>query len=662
MLYIFQKHPIGLKRFFDNYQMRSKLILLFTIVLSETPVLTAVGQSINTDSLEVILKTKKLGAADKMDLYYRLGEAFVKTDFEKSKSYARQGLELAGQSDNSKMKGNFFNSIGAVYLMSNHYDSASFYISKAKKIGEELKDERLVTMALLKEATLNTRMARYEEALGKFFKALSYFERSGDKKNVRLVTSNIAALYMYQENFAHAEEYYRAALNMSLQLNDGSGLGQSYEGLSRIFMKKEKYDSSMHHAKLAASAFASINEKAFESVATQQIALSYLKTGQLANAEIYARKALELAKIPNSSRYVADATGLLSEIAFYKKDYPAAKKYALQALQIDSSDAETKSRMLYYLVRTNIYTGNIKEASIFLDAYKNAIDARAGENFQRSLSEMEVKYETEKKELRIMAMQKEKRLGITLSIAGALLALAFIALLFFRQRITKHKEVIAEQKIVQLEKEKQLVATQSILDGETAERTRLARDLHDGLGGMLSVIKLNLYDVKKGIHLDSNEVIHFNQALEMLETSTKELRRVAHNMMPESLSRFGLKTSLDDFIRNIPGAHFHYFGNDQRLNPKLEVMVYRIAYELVNNAIKHADADSINVQLVQRPDSISLTVQDDGRGFDVDEIADGSGLQNIKSRVRSFNGFINIFSKPAEGTEVNVEFKTNPVA
>jgi signal transduction histidine kinase len=87
-------------------------------------------------------------------------------------------------------------------------------------------------------------------------------------------------------------------------------------------------------------------------------------------------------------------------------------------------------------------------------------------------------------------------------------------------------------------------------------------------------------------------------------------------------------------------------------------MVYRTAYELINNALKHAEAKTINIELVQQPDSVSLTVQDDGKGFNPEIIKDVNGLQNIKSRVESFNGTMNIISLPGEGTEINVDFKT----
>ena len=265
---------------------------------------------------------------------------------------------------------------------------------------------------------------------------------------------------------------------------------------------------------------------------------------------------------------------------------------------------------------------------------------------------MEVKHETEKKEQLILSLTREKRLILYLGIAIGALLLLLLLLMFARQRINKHK-------IERLKKEKQLVATQSLLDGETAERTRLARDLHDGLGGMLSAVRFNLHGIKDtatGAIIDNSDVELFNKALNTLDESIRELRRVAHNMMPDSLARYGLKASLTDFCNSISIVKFNYFGSGNRLDSKLEVMIYRTVHELVNNALKHSNAKEIIVQVIQEVDRIAITVQDDGRGFDTSAPSEGSGLNNIKNRVGSYNGRMEIWSEVDEGTEISVEF------
>jgi signal transduction histidine kinase len=273
--------------------------------------------------------------------------------------------------------------------------------------------------------------------------------------------------------------------------------------------------------------------------------------------------------------------------------------------------------------------------------------------------ELETVYETEKKEAKIIDLEKEKRQHYWVAGALGLIFLLAIVILFFRHRLVKNQKLLADQKVSQLKQEQQLVATQATLDGETAERSRLARDLHDGLGGMLSVVRLNLKDVKTGGYIEVGDINRFDKAIDMLDDSIKELRRVAHNMMPESLLRYGLKVSLTDFCNEIPSVGLHYYGNEKRLNSNLEILVYRSAHELVNNALRHAEAKNINLQVIQEEDRISLTVQDDGKGFDTNSTPHGMGLKSINNRVASFNGKMSIYSSPGNGTEINIEFQLN---
>src|SRR5690606_12891419 len=265
-------------------------------------------------------------------------------------------------------------------------------------------------------------------------------------------------------------------------------------------------------------------------------------------------------------------------------------------------------------------------------------------------------YQTEKKELKIEALEKQRQLYIWLGIAGIFILLIALAFAFIRYRLAVSKRKLAEEEAQRLEQEKQLVAVQATLDGEAAERTRLAKDLHDGLGSMLSLVKFNLPQVKGDAVLEAVDVSRFQTALGMLDQSIQELRRVAHHMMPESLLRYGLKASLSDFCTALPNADFHYFGDETRLPEKVEIMIYRCIHELVNNARKHAQATHINVQLVQEEDRISFTVQDDGIGFDQEKVSEGMGLKNVRQRVAAFQGKMSIYST-SQGTEIHVELE-----
>lgn len=631
--------------------------ILLVLGLQVVTMLPARAQTKAVDSLEWQLTHRAYSTNDQLNLLRELATQYLTIDIQKSKRYAMQGLHLAEQQHERESICQFHRFLGLAYSMNAQYDSALLFSEKSAEEARDAGNAYWEAQAGLSTANTLTRMGKFSEGLKRYFQIIPVFDKQGDLRSKERALGSVAALFMYQHNFVRAEKYYQEYLDMAQQLNDSSGIAVAFDGLSHLFFERARYDSALQYAQQAASLFLRLNQSAFESVSVQGIARALLKLQQIEEAANYAQRSLELASRQNISRYKADAMGMRAEVFLAEKKYDSCRMEAGAALRTDSSDIDLRSRMYQLLVQAGIATNDTTEVADYFRKYVYTLERISNGNYQKSLSELEVNYETEKKELLIASMLRERKLGITLSILGAVLTLVTLGFLINRQRAIRHKKLIAEQKVLQLEQEKQLVATQAILDGETSERTRLARDLHDGLGGMLSVIKLNLYEVKKNMVLSDADVQRFNHALNMLDDSVGELRRVAHNMMPEALSRFGLKTSLQDFVHNIPNAHFHYFGEDQRLNPKLEIIVYRTAYELVNNALKHAQARTINVQLVQQPDTVSLTVQDDGKGFDVSKKQDGNGLSNIQNRVASFNGRMSIFSSPGEGTEITVEFK-----
>jgi len=188
-------------------------------------------------------------------------------------------------------------------------------------------------------------------------------------------------------------------------------------------------------------------------------------------------------------------------------------------------------------------------------------------------------------------------------------------------------------------RQKALLAAKVALETEAKERHILARELHDSLGGMLSLLRLKI-----GGNASKDET------LRLLDTTHTELRRVSHHLMPEELLRGGLVSALHDFARSVLGAEFQTFG-EIRLNKERELTLYRCAYELVNNAMKYAEATHIDIQLMQTVHEVTLTVSDNGKGMGD---GNGMGLQNIRERIEPYHGTLRIVSGENEGTEINL--------
>ena len=191
----------------------------------------------------------------------------------------------------------------------------------------------------------------------------------------------------------------------------------------------------------------------------------------------------------------------------------------------------------------------------------------------------------------------------------------------------------------------------------------MAKDLHDGLGGMLSGIKYSFNTVKGNLIMTDNNAQAFERSMDMLDSSIQEMRRVAHNMMPEALVRFGLDIALKDFCNDIQqsGAlQICYQSNGFQnimIDRTISITIYRIVQELINNTMKHAVAKNAIVQITKSGSQLSVTVEDDGKGFDKIEIMNpiGMGWNNIKNRVKFLKGRLDVDSQIRKGTSVHIE-------
>jgi signal transduction histidine kinase len=241
---------------------------------------------------------------------------------------------------------------------------------------------------------------------------------------------------------------------------------------------------------------------------------------------------------------------------------------------------------------------------------------------------MEVLYETAQKEAQIVTLDKQRSLYLWLLAAAIIAITALVAGLVLMVVMHKRKRALLAAKVA--------------LEAETKERRILARDLHDGLGGMLSLLRMKLVNQGDGSIRDQ------------LDDIIIELRRTAHHLMPEELLKNGLASALNDFAVSVPGAIFQAVG-DIHLEKDVELVLYRCAYELVNNALKHAQASSISIQLMQDEHEVTLTVSDNGRGIQRGTVSgEGMGLQNIRERIESYNGRLDIVSAESKGTDINI--------
>ena len=635
------------------------------------------------DSLERILVTHPPTGTELLRIYSNLSSYYTSNYLpEKNREYALKGIDLALRLNNPYEVALLYNNLGSAYDDLSQYDSTMVYYQTALNLIEEMenkKQESVQNIGFLKGITyanignLYNTQGVFDKAVEYYLKAIVLFEEFNIPDRLAKVFRNISLVYININNYKQAEYYLNKGAEINSLLQDSLGLASTLTRLGHIYLNQLKYPEALQRAEEADKIYAQYVEKRDLRIYNLRVLSAIWNNGfnNEQKAMEYALKALEESKKMEIRLEISRSLQMVAALHLENKRYKQAEQTALEALQTDSSNLTNNILLYECLTIANAGLGNVVRAQDYFALYKAATIAYSNESFQSSLSEMEVKYETEKKEMRILAFTEEKRLIMRLGIAiAAVLLLALAASIFLwrwtvqkrrlaekQREMAEQEKMFAEQQIIQLQQEKQLVATQAVLDGEVQERARLARDLHDGLGSILAATKYNLADFKKGFLRQVADLEYFEKAMSLLDESMHEMRRVAHHLMPETLSRYGLKQSVADFCNSVPHVKFAYYGDESRIESKIEVMVYRIMHELVSNALKHSKASHILVQITRYEDIISLTVQDDGCGFDPSSESKGMGLNNIHTRVAAYNGSLMVDSKSGVGTEVNVELR-----
>jgi signal transduction histidine kinase len=271
-------------------------------------------------------------------------------------------------------------------------------------------------------------------------------------------------------------------------------------------------------------------------------------------------------------------------------------------------------------------------------------DSIMGIESNEELHEMQVKYETVKKDNQIktqnIKIEQDKKNQILLFLVIILLVVLFTAI-FIR------KTYKTNLKLQEAIKNKMLI--EKTFEAQENERTRIAKELHDGIVQDLTILKLNL----------TNN--NYKEEIEpKLTKITKELREISYQMMPIALKELGLIPALEDlfersFTQKGIAFNFEAFLLENRLDEKIEVNIYRICQELINNSLKHANATEINIILRQKNQLLTLIFEDNGQGFDISKVKQGIGLTSLKDRLEAIHGQIEFDSTINKGTTAFVK-------
>lgn len=627
------------------------LLLLFVIF-------SARGQT-ELDTLLLSLDTAS-GAA-KLEVHKSILRINILGDVAPSPQYYFEAVEEARRQRDEDYVGIFHMYGALIYQHLSKFDSALMAGRKSLRNLTAVDNTLWASGMAHTMARLHMQKLQYDSAILYALQCLDFHEQLELNPGRYQAVEMMARIYEQLEDVPKALSWNRQLLTLATENDELYYQGLAHMNIGNAYDIIQKYDSSIYHKKVAAGILKDNWETDYY-ILLGNIGNTYLLWEKLDSALLYTRVFYDDVRSKDfpywmKPKDLARSAINLGAIYYKMGDYARSLKFLEEGIE-KSKAIDFKDKVLeahYWLYKMHKGAGNLQSALYHHESYLAQREEAQDVERKKEVERLTVEYETEKKEQQLKVLEAQKELQAIEIVQTRYLVLAVVLLAVFvitailllnsRKRY-KLKALLAEEK-----EHLQKTRFKAVIDAEERERKRIARELHDGLGQLLSTARITLSSI------DGQER-KVENCLKLIDHSVDEVRSISHNLMPNALISAGLEATLKDLARKVSEsgkvqAVFKCSVSMDLDEPKA-IMVYRVVQEVVNNALKYADASEIQMVIGETPTGYQVTISDNGKGFDTSAISrsGGIGWANVQSRIELIGGEMDIFSKLAEGTTV----------
>lgn len=609
-------------------------LLLVAILLSAGNVTAQSGKAdtafinkLNAESFALLKENPDTGAAlarkaialsTPVNYLQGLGDGYVRLgiiakdagNYEEAISEYKKSLIHRLQIGDQDLIARVYNNIGMVFNKMAEYDSASFYLMKALKAAEALQLKPAQAMYSMNLGIAYEKNRDFELALKFNHQARKLYEEEEDSTGVLKCLINEGGIRYAKKEYASALPIYRNAIAIATILEDDRNLYYAIGDIATTFMSMDVYDSAVYYMRQSLSYHLEKEDIPAASIDFSNLGILFGKMNQSDSAVYYLKQSLHLAE--------------------------------------DIGDIQLAAKNATELSAQYASKGDYKEAYIYQQKFIAYNDSVFNESKAEAIAEMQTRYETEKKESQIQLLNKDKEIQQQqiarknlmqgLLAGGIVVIVIFFGLFFNRYKL---KRTIQSQ--------------EALLN----ERKRISSELHDDLGAQLSTAKLYLSKIKSGDNTDDTKAI-IDNSLSLIDGSITDLRRIMDDLQVSTLQDKGIIVATEELVNKVNHLQLIHFslshhGIEKRLEYKLEHTVFRITQELINNTLKYAGANHVTLELLVRDDSFVVLYEDDGKGFDIQKIKRGYGLNNVENRATAMGGFAEWDTRPGNGFRAIIE-------
>lgn len=630
-----------------------KRLLAVTILIATfSPALTA--QNHETDSVLNVIKTTTSDST-RSEALADLSWLMKFSDPAKAIAYGREGVALARKNHFDALEAHGLNSIGVTYWAKGDYDSARIHLEKVGEIYKRLGNKKGEAVSYTNLGLIYQNKGDYQRALDYALNSLRILEGLGDQPGIASTLLSVGNVYFHREEYQQAKKYYFRSLALKRELAKnvmGQNIQKTLGNLANVYQKLGQHDSAFYYFKAAIPYAKQAGDLKNLCLSYTEIGLTFSKEKKYDSALYYYNQSLAIYKEGKFVNEFDRATLLQSVSQTYDEmgDIKTALQYAHESLAIaDQLKNPEKLRDAYgLLARLNERNGNM---TLALDALKKFIvyqDSLMNTEKNKQIAEIQTKYETEKKDHEILALNQEntlKQAAITKRnwlIATLGLTIAIVIMSFILWRRTQRQKQLAQEHAQKMSlRDAQITAE---INSQENERKRFAQDLHDGMGQSISALKLLLHSLPAKPSAEERVTVVERSEI-LLNDMYQEIRRIAFNLMPHVLVQYGLVTALKESVKRINASGkvittINSYDMPERLPEIQEISLYRITQEWINNVLKYADATAIEVQLFGYETELVIMIEDNGNGFDPERLeqSEGNGWKNIRSRLNLVKG------------------------
>lgn len=515
-----------------------------------------------------------------------------------------------------------------------------------------------------------------DRAIRNYIEAQKLFARAGDSLRMYQTMTDLARLYCGSEYYLEAITLFERVEQFADRQQDTLMQARMLQQIGEIYIVRNQVNEASRYLDKASQLNLLIQDTLLSNI--NRLTISALKGRRDWFQDLPDSLEIELSRF-DSIRYKSFLPSIHLHVGMYNlhvKKYKLALYYFTQGLRLVGNDVFVKRELYRRQAEAYEKMNDFASALQVMKQYSHFNDSLSHALKDTSIAQILLKYRDIERMTELQQMARDRNITVLKSrmqkvisyalLVGAviMLVVSYIIIRSYQERlnsnqiITMQNEELNKRKINELESNRKIESISSMLQGQEEERERIARDLHDSLGGLLSTVKLH-FDALQAKTPEISQQKEYNKAYNLLDAACNEVRTISNNMQPGALLKMGIVPAIKDLVNRIesedtPHIEFIHFGALHNVPTGVTLHIFRIVQELLYNCIKHAHAREILIQLIRNEEDIEIMVEDDGRGFDPNEVRKGMGTENVAARVNYLKGEISIHSEKGVGTTTTI--------